>query len=185
MVKAIVFDCFGVIMIDAITAYQEIHNAVAEEIDELDRQADAGFISQKEQINGYKELTGDNEATILDYLKKEHRVNEPIVDIIKGLKKKYKLGMLSNIGVKWYEELVPEEIRKLFDVTVLSNEVGMVKPYPEIYEYLVDKLEVEPNETIFIDDLQENCEGARAIGIQTIHYTDVQKLKKELNSLLA
>ena len=184
MIKAVVFDCFGVLMVDAITAYQQLHPEVSSQIDELDRQADAGYISQREQIEGYKELTGDDEAEIMKYLKKEHKLNKPVVEIIKQLKPKYKIGMLSNIGVSWYEELVPKDVRELFDETVLSHEVGMVKPYPEIYEYLISKLGVEADEVLFIDDILSNCDGARAVGMEAIHYVTVSNLKKELTELL-
>lgn len=180
MIKAVVFDCFGVLMIDAITAYQDLHPDVASDLDDLDRQADAGFISQAEQIEGYKKLTGDDEQMIVNYLGKEHRLNEPIVQMIKQLKVSYKIGMLSNIGAKWYQQLVPEDVRELFDVTVLSHEIGMVKPYPEIFEYIIGQLGMQPNEVLFIDDILDNCEGARAVGIVAIHYTNFADLKQNL-----
>ncbi len=184
MIKAIIFDCFGVLMIDAITAYQDLHPDVAADLDDLDRQADAGFISQAEQIEGYKKLTGDDEQTIVSYLAKEHRLNEPIVNMIMQLKGAYKVGMLSNIGAKWYEQLVPEYVRELFDVTVLSNEIGMVKPYPEIFEYLINQLGMKPDEVLFIDDILDNCEGARAVGISAIHYTNFSALKQNLQTYI-
>lgn len=184
MITAVVFDCFGVLMIDAITAYQDIHPDVAQQLDELDRQADKGFITQSEQIAGYKELTDDDEATITTYLTKEHRLNQPIVELITELKQKYRVGMLSNIGTNWYQQLVPQTVRELFDVTVLSHEVGMVKPYPEIFEYLIAQFGTQPGEVLFIDDLQENCEGARAVGMQAIHYTNFEQTKKEIESIL-
>ena len=140
MIKAVIFDCFGVLMVDAITAYQDLHPEIASDLDDLDRQADAGFISQAEQIEGYKKLTGDDEQTIVNYLRKEHRLNEPIVQMIKQLKVSYKVGMLSNIGAKWYQQLVPEDVRDLFDVTVLSHEIGMVKPSPEIFDCHIKKI---------------------------------------------
>ena len=184
MIKAIVFDCFGVLMIDTTTAYQDLHPEVSSDLIDVNRQADVGFISQMEQIELYKMLTGDDEKTIVNYLSKEHRLNEPVVQLIKQLKVNFSVGMLSNIGSSWYQQLVPEEVRDLFDVTVLSHEIGMVKPFPEIFEYLLNQLNMDPHQVLFIDDILDNCEGARAVGIAAIKYEGIEDLKQKIQTYI-
>jgi epoxide hydrolase-like predicted phosphatase len=61
-------------------------------------------------------------------------------------------------------------LAELFDAVVISAEVGLHKPQPEIYLLAAERLEVEPAECIFVDDLRENCEGAEAVGMTAIRH---------------
>jgi epoxide hydrolase-like predicted phosphatase len=65
-----------------------------------------------------------------------------------------------------------EEIRDLFDVVVISAEVGLHKPQPEIYRLAAEQLGVEPEDCVFVDDLRENCAGAEAVGMASILHRD-------------
>ena len=56
----------------------------------------------------------------------------------------------------------------------------MLKPDPEIYHHVLDTLKIEPKETIFVDDLPENIQGAEAIGIRCILFENAEQLQKEL-----
>lgn len=67
-----------------------------------------------------------------------------------------------------------------FDVLVWSCQLGIVKPDPAIYRYMLGKLGVRPGEMLFIDDKQENVEAARELGIQAIQYSSVAQLSEEL-----
>jgi putative hydrolase of the HAD superfamily len=67
-----------------------------------------------------------------------------------------------------------------FDVLVWSYQLGMAKPDPEIYRYTLDKLGVQPAETLFIDDKIDNVEAAQALGIQILLYTSVEQLRADL-----
>jgi epoxide hydrolase-like predicted phosphatase len=70
-------------------------------------------------------------------------------------------------------------LAELFDTAVISAEVGMHKPQPEIYRLAAERLQVEPRECIFVDDLRENCEGAEAVGMTAVrHRNAVQTIAK-------
>ncbi len=56
----------------------------------------------------------------------------------------------------------------LFDATVISGDVGLHKPNPEIYELAAERLSVDPGDCIFVDDLRENVAGAEAVGMTAI-----------------
>ena len=93
--------------------------------------------------------------------------------------------MLSNISRYFVEnyEKVPglRSLFTLFDGLVFSAPVGMVKPTPEIFHYLLDKFHLRAEECTFIDDSELNVEGARNVGIKAILFqNDVEKLKKEI-----
>ena len=63
----------------------------------------------------------------------------------------------------------------LFDATVISGDVGLHKPNPEIYELAAERLSVDPGDCIFVDDLRENVAGAEAVGMTAIHHRRAQK----------
>jgi HAD superfamily hydrolase (TIGR01509 family) len=72
---------------------------------------------------------------------------------------------------------------ELFDVSVISGEVGLHKPQPEIYELVVDRLGVPAADCAFVDDLRENCEGAEAVGMTAVRHRDPAETIPELERL--
>lgn len=67
-----------------------------------------------------------------------------------------------------------------FDVLIWSFQLGMVKPDPAIYEYLLKKLGTKPEETLFLDDKQVNVDAARALGIRALEFSTVERLREDL-----
>jgi putative hydrolase of the HAD superfamily len=67
-----------------------------------------------------------------------------------------------------------------FDVLVWSYQLRMAKPEPAIYRHVLKELGVRPEETLFVDDKRVNVEAARALGIQAIEFTTVEKLREDL-----
>ena len=61
-------------------------------------------------------------------------------------------------------------LAELFDTAVISADVHMHKPQPEIYRLAAERLQVNPEESIFVDDLQENCDGAEAVGMTAVRH---------------
>lgn len=73
------------------------------------------------------------------------------------------------------------DIWGLFDGVVVSSRIKMVKPEFEIYQYLLDTYQLEPAETVFIDDLPVNLEAASSLGIRTIHFIDAAQCERSLS----
>jgi len=90
-------------------------------------------------------------------------------------------GLVSNSwSTAHYDRKLLEE---LFDAVVISAEVGLHKPQPEIYLLAAERLEVEPAACLFVDDLRENCEGAEAVGMTAIRHRTPQETIAKLEEL--
>ena len=95
----------------------------------------------------------------------------PTAALISDLKAAgYKLYVLSNMSREFIDFLRTKEVYSYFDGDVVSCEVGVVKPMPQIYDILLDRFALEPSETLFIDDRKENVEAAEAKGINAFHF---------------
>ncbi len=73
---------------------------------------------------------------------------------------------------------------QLFDVIVISGEVGLRKPEPEIYRHTLARLGAEPDECVFVDDLPQNVRAAVALGMVGVHHTGVETTTAELEAVL-
>lgn len=83
------------------------------------------------------------------------------------------VGLLSNMIPAWdayWRRMVPPE--GLFDDVVLSFEVGHRKPAREIFELAARRSGIPPEESMLVDDLAKNCDGARDAGWRAVHFTD-------------
>lgn len=96
------------------------------------------------------------------------RPTEKLIDELKAAG--YKLYVLSNMSREFIDFLRKQKVYKNFDGDVVSCEVGIVKPMPEIYDLLLKRFDLDPAETIFIDDRKENVDAAAAKGIATFHF---------------
>lgn len=90
-----------------------------------------------------------------------------------------KLGMLSNGVVEIVERIrADHDLPSLFDAVVISYEVQLAKPEPEIYRVALDRLGVPAFDALFVDDRAENIDAARELGLQTLLFTgDVHALR--------
>jgi epoxide hydrolase-like predicted phosphatase len=180
MIKAVVFDCFGVLMLSSHQSLRERFPAHGDRLLELENQANAGFLDSTDYVEQIAELTELTVSEVEEWLLSEHNINTALVEVIKGLRKhSYTIGMLSNLGGGWMERYVDASVRDLFDEVVVSGEVGMYKPNPEIYEYMSNKLYLHPNEILFIDDRSENVEAARAVGMEAVQFIGNTQLTKD------
>lgn len=108
------------------------------------------------------------------------------IEIIQSLKKNYRIALLSNINDIHYCA-IEEECQPLFlelDDCFLSYSIRLRKPDPEIFQYVLASMNVNPEKTLFIDDAPQNIVAARTLGIQTYHVTSQSPLKGALNSII-
>jgi putative hydrolase of the HAD superfamily len=96
------------------------------------------------------------------------------------LKPEYRTFILSNtnkIHYDFYTKLINEKhgipgLESLVEKAYFSHEINLKKPYKDIYEYVLSDSNLIPEETIFIDDNQDNIEAAKKLGIETIWLTE-------------
>ncbi|NCO97404.1 MAG: hypothetical protein COY38_02935 [Candidatus Aenigmarchaeota archaeon CG_4_10_14_0_8_um_filter_37_24] len=105
-------------------------------------------------------------------------------EVVKKLRKKYKVVYLSN-NVKERVDFLRSKFNFEgdFDFGIMSNEVGLIKPDPKIYELILERLEVGPEKCVFIDDREGNLRPARELGIKTILFKDSGQLVEDLKKL--
>lgn len=92
------------------------------------------------------------------------------IKIVRKLKKKYKVGILSNNVQEWVEKVIKNyKIEKLFNALIISSEIGVRKPNALIYYEALKKFSVKPKESIFVaDEVAEDLVTAAGLGIKTI-----------------
>lgn len=187
VIKAIIFDCFGVLVVAGHVLLHQDYPQFSAEFTELQRQSDLGFITRQQFNESVAQLTGLSVVDVERLYWSVNQFNQPTMDWVRELKMsgKYKIGMLSNISRDWMDVSLPVfDRQKLFDDILLSGDVKIVKPDPEIFRLMADKLAIHPNECVMIDDLPRNIEGAKLAGMQGIVYETLDQARAELNRLL-
>jgi epoxide hydrolase-like predicted phosphatase len=91
-------------------------------------------------------------------------------------------SLISNsVGADIYDRAVLDE---LFEAVVISGEVGLHKPQPEIFLLAAERIGLAPQACVFVDDLRENCAGAEAVGMTAVLHRGPERTLPELKRLL-
>lgn len=105
------------------------------------------------------------------------------IGLIRNLKGRYRIGLLSNTNEWHYERYIRKvEIFNLFDSVTLSFDVKEMKPSEGIYRDALAKLQAVPEECVYIDDIEAYAEGARSIGMKGIRYVSHESLLESLRA---
>ena len=111
--------------------------------------------------------------------------DEKLLEYIEWLRQSHKTAVLSNANKDGVVRRIGEAwVRRCFDKVIVSGEIGMVKPDPEIYRYTAEQLDVLPEECVFVDDSRGHVQGAEAVGMQAVLYRDFEQLKADLKPLV-
>lgn len=194
MVKNIIFDLSEVI----ISGYHGVENLIAErykiQAREFKKQKEININLFFELMRGkvtedeyLKELTNNTNWNIsIKELKNVIRdnLNIPVdgtMDIIKRLKGKYKLILLSDHVKEWIDYILENNQElSIFDEMFFSYNLGRVKSDKNTFTSVLEDLNIKADETIFIDDSQINIDRARAQGIKGILFSNAKKLEEDL-----
>jgi epoxide hydrolase-like predicted phosphatase len=196
--RAVIFD-FGGVLVRMVDDHPrlELARQLGIELQQLDsliffsesaRKASLGEISVEthwEAVRKSLAISPEAMSGSLDLYWSADDVNWELLEVIRKLRPKYKVGMLSNAWDNLRNTLHSRwNIDGLFDELVISAEVKMMKPDPRIFHMAVDRLGVQPVETIFIDDIEENVLAARKEGLSIILHQDTQKTISDLHKYL-
>ena len=108
--------------------------------------------------------------------------DEAMIETVRELRGEgVRTGLISNSwGTGIYD---PSMLSDLFDAVVISGDVGLHKPQPEIYELGAERLGIPASECVFVDDLRENVAGAEAVGMTAILHRDPEATIAELRRI--
>lgn len=151
-------------------------------------EVDRGAISMEEIMEGCISLDKEIEKEIRHFFEdrreivREYDYSEELVHTLK--KNGYKVYLLSNYGEENFS-YVKDVFRflPLVDGGIISYEVKKIKPEPEIYQALIEKYQINPNESVFLDDLEKNLEAAKIFGFHTILFQTLDGAMSELREL--
>jgi epoxide hydrolase-like predicted phosphatase len=197
-IRAVIFDFGGVLvrMIDD-TPRLKLAEQLGVPLSQLDELV---FFSESAQRASRGELTirqhwevvrlalGIQPEEMLQFLQQywsADDVNYELLGYIRTLRPRYKVGLLSNAWNDLRQTLHTRwNIDGLFDELIISAEVGLVKPDPRIYHLALERLGVQAEEAVFIDDIAGNVDAARAEGLAAIQFHNTQQVLGELGHLL-
>ncbi len=197
MIKNIIFDLSEVIISGyhgAEYLVEEKYGIPAEEFKKRKQEKIEFFL---EAMRGkYKEeeywnelLEGVNWKITQKDLKKTIRenLNQPVkgtIEIIKDLKKSYQLILLSDHIKEWMEYIQERnQDIDIFDKKIFSYEIGRLKSDKQTFNIILNQLQIEAQETLFIDDYEVNVKRAKEEGIKGIVFKSAKQLKKELEKI--
>jgi putative hydrolase of the HAD superfamily len=196
-IRAVVFDIGGVLQITPDLGVDRLWEArlgwPAGEIDE--RMGDVwmggslGAITLDDVHQAIRDRLGLDEQQLAAYMSDLWRgylgtANTELIEYARRLRPRYRTGILSNsfVGAREREQAA-YGLDDLVDEIVYSHEAGMGKPDPRIYALACARLGVRPQETVFLDNVDEYVAGARQAGIHAVHYQDNDQAIDEIEKL--
>ncbi len=186
-IKAIVFDCFGVLYTGSLA---ELASHCRTEVDVKEvynstRAADHGFLSRDDYIAKLMQLTNLGWQEVIDLMGDAQVRSRAVFDYAAELKARgYKVAVLSNIGRDTIQRLFNNDDYELFDEIVASGDIGVTKPYITAYDRTLEKLQVQPEEAVMIDDAYSNVAGAIDAGMHGVVFTSFVEMKAKVEELL-
>ena len=188
--STIIFDLGGVILnLDtnlSVKAFAELSDLEEKEIYSRFLEEEWSYAFEKGEIDApmfRNEVRKSLKVNLLDE-QIDKAWNAMLVDLpisslqlVASLKHKYQLYVLSNtnaIHLEVFNKMVAantngSSIMNFFDKVYYSCEVGMRKPDEEIFTYVIEANNLKPQETLFIDDMENNIIGAQSVGLRTVH----------------
>ena len=192
-ITSIIFDCFGVLA-DPVLSYWYRDNylnlgLVDAELEATLRRFDLGELTEDDIFDRFSKYEGITATR--DEIRKQTdlymKLNKELIKVIRGLRTNgYQIVLLSNANHSFFDRKIFAEFpdfKELFDYIVISSQVKMVKPDPEIYLHTLEKVGKRPDESIFIDDNSKNVETAENLGIHGHIFKDIGSLKEYFMSL--
>jgi putative hydrolase of the HAD superfamily len=144
---------------------------------------ETGAIDEEQFEPRFAGLLGVGAPGLLDRLFAGSAPDERMLDMVRRARAAgVRTGLVSN---SWGTRRYPRELlTECFDGVVISGEVGLRKPAPEIYRLAAQRIGLEPEACVFVDDLPHNLSPAAELGMATIHHRGAQGTADELERLL-
>jgi putative hydrolase of the HAD superfamily len=150
----------------------------------LVRRLETGDLSEDEFGERFGEMLGiERRAGLVERMFGHARPDDAMVEGVRRARAQgVRTGLVSNsMGAGRYDR---STFHELFDGVVISGDEGMHKPQPEIFRLGAERIDLPPEECVFVDDLRENCEGAEAVGMTAVLHRGADKTLPRLEELL-
>lgn len=187
MIKAIIFDCFGVLVESSykpfVAKYFAHDSELMDKFYELDQLSSKGKMDYTTLNKEFAKRASITEEQAVAELKSNPK-NRQLLEYIRTQLGDYKIGMLSNVAEDRINEMFAPEDVELFDDIVLSFRVGMAKPDEDIFRLSAKNLGVKPEECVFVDDSERYLEGASSVGMKTVLFDTFENFKEKLELLV-
>jgi epoxide hydrolase-like predicted phosphatase len=147
------------------------------------RDLETGRVEEAEFERRFAARLGlDEAADLINSMFRGMRPDPPMVEAVRAARAAgVKTGLVSN---SWSTSHYDRDLlAELFDAVVVSAEVGLHKPEPEIFLLAAKRLGVEPDRCVFVDDLRENCAGAAAVGMTPVLHRNAADTVARLEEL--
>lgn len=188
-IKAVIFDCFGVLTSDGFFSFCDRHFAdrpdLYEQARALNTKVDSGLMAWRDMVKSVAELAELDLEQAFKELSSTVINPVPFELINNQLKSQYKIGLLSNVGYDWPRENLSAEQYQVFDEVLLSYQLGRTKPDALMYETMATRLDMLPEECLLIDDRLDFCEGAKRVGMPAIQFINNQQMLDDVRQALA
>ncbi|MBQ3304949.1 MAG: HAD family hydrolase [Clostridia bacterium] len=137
---------------------------------EAERHLRRKYVLSMNDLMDWQLTTLDNSRLADDFTDNINRYGlfEDVAPWLMRWKSRYSLGMLSDAMPSLIKFMDQWGLLSLFDATVISTQIGAIKPDPKMYEAILQKLNAEPADCLFVDDRAANLEGAIAAGMKAV-----------------
>lgn len=144
---------------------------------------ETGALTEDEFEPQFAAILGVSAPELIDRMFAGSKPEQEMLDaVLRARQGGVRTGLVSNSwGTRRYDRQL---LADLFDGVVISGEVGIRKPTPEIYELGAQRIGLEPEACVFVDDLPFNLEPASELGMATVHHTSSEETISELERLL-
>jgi len=133
-------------------------------------------------VGAHSGLSDSDRAALARDFFSGDRLDQELVEFIRALRPRLRTGLLTNAFGSARHDLTHRwKIADAFDAIIVSAEEGVIKPDPGIYRVALERLAVAPEETLFIDDVEENVVGARAVGMQALRFESAAQAMEEVS----
>ncbi|MEE1014633.1 MAG: HAD family phosphatase [Lachnospiraceae bacterium] len=202
MIKTVIFDIGNVLVH---FRWRELYVELGYTGEKFERIADAtvrnpwweefdkGLMTTEEVIDRFAERAPEYRTEISEIYEPKNlgelvRLYDYAIPWIQELKADgYRVYILSNWSKPAYDANLDTNLRFLSEVdgALMSFQEGIIKPDRKIYELICSRYDIDPKEAVFLDDNAANIEGARAFGLNAIHFKNYEQAKRELDAMLA
>jgi epoxide hydrolase-like predicted phosphatase len=197
-IQAVVFDIGGIFEITPDLGWGPAWESrlglapgeLGERMNDAWRGGEIGTVSEAEVHQAARERLGLDEGQLAEFMADLWRdylgtANTELIEYARRLRPRYRTGILSNsfVGAREREQAA-YGFEDLVDELVYSHECGLRKPDPRSYALVCARLDAEAAQVVFLDDNEENVEGARLAGLHAVLYSGNAQAIGEIEDLL-